>query len=360
MDLHSQMIFDEYLEKKEIYERVKDLAVEIIEQIIEENRLYVVAVEARTKSPKSLEGKLDLKGSKYDSLMDITDIVGTRVVTFYQDEVDKFAALVEKHFDVDWDDSVDKRKLYADDNADRFGYMSLHYIISIPKSYYYDEEHPEINEIKFEIQMRTALQHVWATSAHDTGYKSDIEIPKKYIRTLNRLAGLLELADDQFSEVINDITEYRRKVEHLVKEGQFHELLIDGDTYKSYIACDPFGDLNKQIAAINRAEIAPVNTIAYIEVFKFLKLKTIADIEQMKKKYSEMAYQLALVQLADTDLDIVASNIGLKNVCLSYIYDHKMGEDGLKQFYDIINGELPINAATAERTLKAFESVNIL
>jgi DNA ligase D-like protein (predicted polymerase) len=102
-----------------------------------------------------------------------------RVITFYADDVDKVASALDRLFTVDWENSVDKRKLLE---TDSFGYLSLHYICSV-------EDFP----YRFEIQIRTVLQHAWANIIHDTGYKSGVEIPKRYIRSLSRLAGLLEL-----------------------------------------------------------------------------------------------------------------------------------------------------------------------
>ena len=128
MDLHCEMIMDEYRNGRPQFDKVLEIVRNTLSGLIKEAGIYINALEARVKEEKSLAGKLELKGYKYKSLSDITDIVGARVITFYSDEVDKIAALVEKKFDVDWDESVDKRKLYDDD---RFGYMSLHYICRI-------------------------------------------------------------------------------------------------------------------------------------------------------------------------------------------------------------------------------------
>lgn len=170
---------EEYLENKPAFELMKEFVIKTLRDMFSDNGMLVVNVEGRVKEEKSLAGKLELKGSKYTDLSDITDILGARVITFYSSEVDKIGSMIEKTFEIDWENSVDKRKALA---TDQFGYMSLHYICRIPKSLYSVEEYPQINEYRFEIQMRTALQHVWATVYHDTGYKSNVEVPKVYIR----------------------------------------------------------------------------------------------------------------------------------------------------------------------------------
>ena len=82
-----------------------------------------------------------MKGHKYNSLADLTDILGLRVITFYIDDVDKVASAVERLFEIDWENTVDKRKIHE---IDSFGYLSLHYICKVPDFPY-----------RFEVQMRS-------------------------------------------------------------------------------------------------------------------------------------------------------------------------------------------------------------
>ena len=345
LDLHGTMILEEYREMLPVFSRMKSIVLEQLDDCLQRAGLVVSGVEARVKQEASLAGKLELKGQKYKTLADITDIVGARVITFYSDEVDKIAALVDNTFEVDWDNSVDKRKLLG---KDTFGYMSLHYVCRIPESLYQDPECPELNQFRFEIQMRTALQHVWANMNHDTGYKSGFEVPKEYIRSLTRLAGLLELADDEFSRIRKDLTDYRRKMEQLVKDGSFDEVSLNADTFRSYLALDPFASLNAKIASINQAEVQQLSGMPYLEPMRLLGLQTLGDVERMRKSCSGKAYQLALHQISGTDLDIIASTLGLQNVCLVYAAE-RGGEKGIEFFLDYLNGPSRYNAATAEK-----------
>ena len=343
LDLKGSMILEEYRELLPVFSRLKSVVLEKLDECLQRAGLVVSGIEARVKQESSLAGKLELKGQKYNSIDDITDIVGARVITFYSDEVDKIAAMVDNTFEVDWNNSVDKRKLLG---KDTFGYMSLHYVCRIPESLYQDPECPELNRFHFEIQMRTALQHVWANMNHDTGYKSGFEVPKEYIRSLTRLAGLLELADDEFSRIRKDLTDYRRKMEQLVRNGSFDEVSLNADTFRSYLALDPFASLNAKIAAINQAEVQVLSGMPYLEPMRRLGLQTLGDVERMRKSCSGRAYQLALHQISGTDLDIIASTLGLQNVCLVYAAE-KGGEKGIEFFLNYLNGPSRYNAETA-------------
>ena len=345
LDLHCSMILEEYREAVPVFEEMKTFVLSALKEKMEQNNLLVTAVESRIKTEASLAGKLELKGGKYGSLSDITDILGVRVITFYTDDVDKIAAIAENMFMIDWENSVDKRKMHE---LDSFGYNSLHYICTIPESLYHNPAHPEINTLRFELQMRTTLQHMWANMYHDTGYKSGVEIPKEHIRNLNRLAGMLELADDEFSRIRTAINDYRRKVQSLVANGRFEEVTLNGDTYRSYLNLKPFERLIKRIAAINQAEIHESNLMPYLQVFKAMNFKTLGDIENLIRDYSDDAYQLAVAQIGGTDLDIISYTVALQDLLIVYILKMDGGVRGLKFFFDTLNGPSDYNTQRAE------------
>ncbi len=357
LDMHCEMILDEYRKKQPVFEKLRSIVTERLQQSLDENNIIVAGVDSRIKTEESLTGKLELKGYKYRTLDDITDILGVRVVTFFSDEVDVIAAMAEKLFVIDWDNTVDKRKMLE---IDRFGYMSLHYICRLPKTICDDPAMPELNEIRFEIQMRSVLQHVWANIQHDMGYKTDVEIPREYQRSMTRLAGILELADEQFSQIRKDITEYRRKVQSLVASGNFDEVPFNGDTFRSFIALDPFKRLVDKMAAINQAEVYEDSLMPYYNVLLLLKMETIGDVVRMRNEYSDSAYQLALVQLAGTGLDILASSVALQNLCIVYILKKGFGEAGLVQMFNALYGKNDYNVQSAERIFKQAHRVNII
>lgn len=357
LDLHCSMILEDYREKLPVFKKMNGIIRDTLTKRIEENGLYIIAVETRIKTEKSLAGKLELKGANYKWLTDITDLVGARVITFYQDEVDKISALVDKTFEIDWANSVDKRKQHE---LDSFGYSSLHYICRIPKSLYCDPECPEINEIRFEVQMRTALQHVWATMYHDTGYKSGVEVPPEYLRNLNRLAGMLELADEQFSIIRTNINDYRRQVQSLVASGQFDEVPLNGDSFSSFLKLKPFHKLAKKIAAINQAEIHEGSSLPYLKVLKEFKFETLGDVMRLIKNESDDAYQLAVFQIGNTDIDIISSTVAIQDLCVVHILKHGGGSGGLKHMFDVMDGYSDHNKQRADRLLETAQQLSFM
>ena len=345
LDPHSEQLLEQYRSLLPVYEQMAAIIPERLKQFFEEAGIIVASVEHRVKTEGSLAGKLKLKGSKYKDIFDITDLVGLRVITFYIDDVDKVASVLERLFEIDWENSIDKRKAHE---IDSFGYLSLHYICRIPESAYNDPEHPELNKIRFEVQMRTVLQHAWANMNHDTGYKSGVEIPKVYLRNLSRLAGILELVDDEFSRIRRELADYRRQVQKLVASGNLGEVQLDGDSFKSYMAIGPFDRLNRKIASVNQAEIQPVDMSAFLSMFKILRFNTLGDIESLIKNYSDAAYQIACFQIGLTDLDIISASIGPQNLCTAFILKNGGGRLGLKIMLDTLNGESEANEMMAD------------
>ncbi|MBQ7631806.1 MAG: hypothetical protein IJS82_03485 [Paludibacteraceae bacterium] len=336
MDLHSEFILEEFRGAKPVFEKMQVEVKRILQETLERNGLVVTAIETRIKTEESLAGKLALKGAKYATLSDITDILGARIITFYTDDVDRIAAMAEQLFEIDWTNSVDKRKLHQ---LDSFGYNSLHYICRLPGYDY-----------RFELQLRTTLQHAWASINHDTGYKSGVEIPREYMRRINRLAGLLEIADDEFSHIRTEINDYRRRVQQLVQNGQLDDVQLDGDTFRSYLNVRPFDKLNRRIAAINQAEVQEVPLIRYLAVLKELGCSSLGDVARLRNLYEEDAYALARHQLGNTDLDIISSAVGLQNICIVATLSQGGGKNGLLKLFDILNGHNSDNKELAELT----------
>ena len=325
--------------------QLSEQASSLLQAALREQNIELNTFERRVKTEESLAGKLEKKGYKYRTLYDITDVVGIRVVTYYTDDVDKVAAIAKQIFDVDWKNSVDKRK----HQLNSFGYLSLHYIC-------YLKEGP-LRTIPFEIQMRTALQHVWSAIEHDIGYKGAVKLPPEFRRQFSRLAGMLELADDEFSRLRTTMTEYRRHVQALVKSGKLDEVPLSTDSFRSFLELHPFDRLNQRIAAVNQAEIFPASLLHFMPLLEYFQFETLGDVQRFIDEDSDEAYQFALSQLAVTDLDILSEGIGLQNLCIVHVLKVGGGRMGLKFVCDKLYGKQASNTMLVDIILEQAETL---
>src|SRR5882672_7125780 len=90
--------------------------------------LRVHSVSTRVKSRDSLENKLNKQVGKYEAIAQITDLCGARVITYFEDQVGVVSKLVEREFEIDDANSIYKGQLL---DPDRFGYLSVHYVVSL-------------------------------------------------------------------------------------------------------------------------------------------------------------------------------------------------------------------------------------
>ena len=203
---------------------------QLIKQILKANNINIHSVTHRVKDADTTLRKIN-KSESRRAIGSLTDMLGLRIITYFREDVDKVAKIVEREFAVDQENSIDKRAVL---DPDRFGYLSMHYIVKLSSGRAVLAEYVTFAEINFEIQIRSILQHAWAEIEHDLGYKSEAAVPRSTRRSFSRLAGLLELADDEFMRIRDELATQQSIVEAEIREG-VRNIEIDQNSIYSYL-----------------------------------------------------------------------------------------------------------------------------
>jgi len=345
-----EKIINEYKILKKNYEEFTSRIDDLIKTILKNERINYHQISTRLKEEDSLKKKIETKNEKYKCLSEITDIVGLRIITYFEDEVDKVAKIIEREFDVDPDNSIDKRIV----DADKFGYQSLHYIVKCKENRCALLEWKKFKNIKFEIQIRSILQHAWAEIEHDIGYKGPSEIPQQEKRNFSRIAALLETADKEFVRLKMNLTLYEGNVHELI-DNTPQNVLIDKASLtaylqKSQIVKEILNEITKklEIEIINENE---KNIGLYIEVLNYVDILTIKELDEalkhkkqfiiylislwFEREYKQMSFGLCLFYLPYA----IIVEKGSKEFALSYFkynsigFDHERDTDELFEAY---------------------------
>jgi len=169
-------------------------------------------VYARAKTVSSFAEKTWRKAKYTDPLYQITDLCGARIITETGDDVERMCEYIRDHFLIDEANSLDAQTRLS---AGEFGYLSMHYIVQLSDEFLTDttlmdkETAKALRGLKTEIQVRTLLQHAWASISHDRIYKSEFTVPDNWRRELARVAALLEHADSSFGTVVKRLDTYK-------------------------------------------------------------------------------------------------------------------------------------------------------
>lgn len=283
-------IMQEYEKQCALYSDFTEKIEKLIRDLLKEKDINVHSIPSRLKKSESLKKKLDRAEGNYLKLSDIADISGVRIITYFADDVDVVAKIIEEEFDIDRKNSVDKRAML---DPDRFGYISLHYVAKLPNSRLQLTEYRRFSNCNVEIQIRSILQHTWAEIEHDLGYKTKESVPKDIRRRFSRLAGLLEIADDEFIQIRDSLKEYENKVPVRISETPA-SVLIDQASLLAFIKNSTLvHELDQRIATITKTNILEEPDIAVIPNLKYVGLETIADIESALREFGEVALSLA-------------------------------------------------------------------
>ena len=123
-------ILKDYDERKVVLSDFTTKMEQLLSELLKNNDIQIHQISSRLKERNSLEKKIIGKENKYKSLDEITDIVGIRIISNLESDINAIADIVNDEFVIDEDNSIDKRKK----NNNQFGYKSLHTIVNLNKS----------------------------------------------------------------------------------------------------------------------------------------------------------------------------------------------------------------------------------
>gem|GEM_PF-1986395 len=212
---HIEILLDQYRSQQDLHKSYADCLRALISGLLADHNLKVHDVAARAKCIKSLHDKIWLK--KYQSLSEITDLTGARIILYFKNDIDKTLKILRDEFEIDFANSEDKRER---PNPYEFGYRSFHYIVTMKSERTSLPEYKRFAGLKAEIQVRTILDHAWAEIQHGgLGYKAEGAVPRKTQRDLAKAAALLEVADEHFVEARRTAAKAARALPIIRSEG---------------------------------------------------------------------------------------------------------------------------------------------
>lgn len=126
-----------------------------------------------------------------------------RVITYFEDSVNKISDILLTEFDIANPRPKDKKR----SKADNFSYKHLQFNASLKPSRQTLIEYRRAGNKRFDIQVCSMLQDAWAGIERELGYEND-SFPEDMKRDFYRVGALLEMADLEFLKIrslLNDI-----------------------------------------------------------------------------------------------------------------------------------------------------------
>lgn len=204
-------------EYRPLYEEFAARLHALLELLVKDTGIPVDHIEHRVKTIESFLEKIERK-SYPEPFRQIKDCIGLRIVIFYQDSVKNVVKMIREEFEVDEANSLDK---IEDLGETEFGYRSVHLVVSLSNQRGNLREWKRYAGLPAEIQIRSVLQHAWATVSHTLNYKSTSQESRKVLRQLSRLSAHLETVDEEFMILRDNIQPEKTAADS--REGSRHD-----------------------------------------------------------------------------------------------------------------------------------------
>ncbi|NCX95561.1 MAG: hypothetical protein EBX41_03970 [Chitinophagia bacterium] len=126
-----------------------------------------------------------------------------RVITYFEDSVNKVSDILSTEFDVVKQKPKDKKKTMIEGYSEK----QMHFIASLKQARLQLIEYKRSGNKKFEILVCSMLQDAWSGIERELGYQS-VNVPEDMQRDFYRVGALLEMADLEFLKIRSLLGEF--------------------------------------------------------------------------------------------------------------------------------------------------------
>jgi len=221
-------------------ERLKEAVIAELHELFQKHGVSLgVPIESRVKTWSSIADKIERKGNALSTIVDLSDLIGIRVILLFKKDLDSVRDIVARSFDLISSEDTGERL-----SESEFGYQSHHYIVKVPSSWLSVPTWAGFGGFSLELQVRTMAQHIWAAASHKLQYKQESGVPHPIRRTINRVSALLETVDLELQRVLDERVAYKEKASDVVSEKPAVEDDLNVDNL-SMVLSDIFPSINR-------------------------------------------------------------------------------------------------------------------
>ena len=188
-----------YFQRFSLYDEFTQRIRNLVEDLVQSEKILSYAIEGRTKTPGELTRYLSMSpGDAPASLDEIPALATVRILLHFPEDVVRVEQILQKEFLVDLARSTPSSKL---EDPDRFGYPAIQYVLSLDSTRSALREWEKYRGLKATVQVRTVIQEAWAVVSPQFAVPMDTASRNRIRRKLSRISALLEEADEGFLEI---------------------------------------------------------------------------------------------------------------------------------------------------------------
>lgn len=203
----------------EVVHFMKNRVEDIIFSCLESSGLYYRCF-SRVKNKDSIQRKIDKDINKYTahSGKKIQDIIGFRIVVYFQEDISLTRSILSKYFD-----EISNEASISEKKVNTFEPQNYNIIYKIPSNILMSTHSQTTDSIisdelinngyyfsdtTFEVQIRTVLSEGWHEVEHDLRYKfnSDWDNHDNEYRAFNGIFATLETAEWSMSQILEQLS----------------------------------------------------------------------------------------------------------------------------------------------------------